>query len=82
MTNEKRTQTVQKDRVQYFRESNPDVDQNPDIDSDLDHVPLPPDIDKRAPAKIPPDQPGLPEENQIDPPPEGDPPRNEPVRLI
>ena len=82
MTKGHLTHHVRKNLVQSLRESNPDVDQNPDIDSDLDHVPLPPDIDKRAPVKIPPDQPGLPEENQIDPTPEGDPPRKEPVRLI
>ena len=49
---------------------------------DLDHIPVPPDTDPEAPIRMPPDQPGLPEEDQPDPPPKGDPPPNEPTRLI
>ncbi|HEV8482304.1 MAG TPA: hypothetical protein VGV87_01990 [Blastocatellia bacterium] len=49
---------------------------------DVDHIPVPPDTDPGAPVQIPPDQPGLPEEDQPDPPPKGDPPPNEPTRLL
>lgn len=49
---------------------------------DVDHIPVPPDTDKGAPVRIPPDQPSLPEEDQPDPPPKGDKPSNEPTRLV
>lgn len=49
---------------------------------DVDHIPVPPDADTGAPVIMPPDQPGLPEEDQPNPTPEGDPPRNEPTRLV
>lgn len=64
------------------REPNPDLDHNPDVDHQPPPSDVPPDIDKGRPIRIPPDQPGLPEENQPDPPPEGDPPSNEPTRLF
>jgi hypothetical protein len=49
---------------------------------DLDPIPIPPDQDRGAPIRMPPDQPGLPEEDQPDPPPKGDPSPNEPTRLL
>ena len=49
---------------------------------DVDHIPVPPDADSGAPVIMPPDQPGLPEEDQPDPPPKGDPPSNEPTQLV
>jgi len=49
---------------------------------DVDHIPVPPDADSGAPVRMPPDQPGLPEEDQPDPPPKGDSPTNEPTRLV
>ena len=60
------------------RERNP-RDRNPDVDD----IPLPPDQRKDAPIRIPPDQPGIPEEDQPDPPPRGDPDVvDEPTRLV
>ncbi|MEK6285907.1 MAG: hypothetical protein AABO57_09230 [Acidobacteriota bacterium] len=65
-----------------LREPTPDLDHNPDVDHQPPPSDLPPDIDKGRPVRIPPDPPGFPEENQPDPPPEGDPPGNEPTRLF
>jgi hypothetical protein len=42
--------------------------------------PVPPDKGPKAPVEIPPDQPGIPD--VPDPRPKGDPPPNEPTRLV
>ena len=72
-----------------MREPNPDVDPIPEIgpdpnpNSENDPMPpdLPPGIDKDRPVRVPP-EPGFPDDDQPDPPPQGDPPLNEPIRLI
>lgn len=53
-------------------------------DPDIDHQPTPPDDDEKTPERIPPDQPGRREreEGEPDPPPIGDPPNNEPIRVL
>jgi hypothetical protein len=43
--------------------------------------PVPPDKGPRPPIEIPPDQPGLPDDDP-DPQPKGDPKPNEPTRLV
>src|SRR5438128_12256502 len=65
-----------------LRQPNPDVDQIPDSDHEPLSPDLPPDIDRRRTVRVPPDQPGLPEDNQPDPPPQADPPQSEPTRLL
>ena len=54
----------------------------PEPTPDVDHIPVPPDADHGDPIIMPPDQPGLPEEDQPEPTPKGDPPSNEPTRLV
>lgn len=49
---------------------------------DIDHQPTPPDDDVKFPERIPPDQPGRREEGEPDPPPLGDPPNNDPIRVL
>jgi len=46
-----------------------------------DKVPPVPPEQRRPPMEMPPDQPGLPE-NEPDPLPQGDPASNEPTRLV
>ena len=43
--------------------------------------PIPPDKPAKPPVEMPPDQPGVPEDDP-DPLPKGDPPPNEPTRLV
>jgi len=43
--------------------------------------PVPPDKGPKPPVEIPPDQPGLPADEPASPP-QGDPPPNEPTRLV
>lgn len=54
--------------------------QNPN--PDIDHQPIPPDEGDKIPVNIPPDHPGRREEDEPDPPPRGDPPNNEPTRIL
>ena len=58
-----------------MREPNPDVDPSPDIGPDpspnSENIPppsdLPPGIDNDTPVRVPPDHPGLPDDDQPDP---------------
>ena len=50
---------------------------NPNIEQ-----PPTPDDDDSIPVRMPPDQPGRSEEDEPDPPPRGDPPNNEPTRIL
>jgi len=52
------------------------MSRNPNIEQ-----PTTPD-DDTIPVKMPPDQPGRPDEDEPDPPPQGDPPNNEPTRIL
>ena len=52
------------------------MSRNPDVD----HQPTTPDDDVVPPVRMPPDQPGR--EDEPDPPPQGDPPNNEPTRIL
>jgi hypothetical protein len=49
---------------------------------DVDQPPIPSDEDEKPPAIVPPDQPGRREEDEPDPPPLGDPPNDEPTRIL
>ena len=73
----------------HMREPNPDVDPVPEIgpepNPNSEDIPLPPDIppgiDDDRPVRVPPDHPDR-QNDQPDPPPVGDPPVDEPTRLI
>jgi hypothetical protein len=58
----------------------PPHDRGP-IPEPQDKVPPVPPEQRRPPVEMPPDQPGLPE-NEPDPLPKGDPSPNEPTRLV
>ncbi|MEK6303802.1 MAG: hypothetical protein AABO41_24105 [Acidobacteriota bacterium] len=49
---------------------------------DTDQPPLPSDEPEKSPVIMPPDQPGRREEDEPDPPPRGDPPNDEPTRIL
>lgn len=56
-------------------------DRGPGSDDPQDKVPPVPPEQRRPPVEMPPDQPGIPE-NDPDPLPQGDPSPNEPTRLV
>ncbi len=60
--------------------SNPDVEMPTDTDTDAGQQPVPPGR-SHPPVEMPPDQPGMPED-QSEPVPIGDPQPAEPTRLV
>jgi hypothetical protein len=59
----------------------PTTDRGTDVPEPENKVPPVPPEQRRPPMEMPPDQPGLPE-NEPDPMPKGDPAPNEPTRLV
>lgn len=66
---------------EIFLRQNPNVELPVEPGGEDDPQPLPPDRGPQPPVKIPPDQPGLPEE-EPNPTPIGDPVPEGPTRLI
>jgi hypothetical protein len=63
-------------------EPDPGIDSPPGRGSNIDDPqPVPPDKGQQPPVELPPDHPGIPD-NQPDPPPMGDPKPKEPTRLV